>query len=77
MARKSLDTVMPHLEGHTDRIIFERFLKSIDLILQEHILLQRQIVENIIVLSNRMQSIGYALNKRLKHFMILSVCAFG
>ena len=57
--------VKPRPEAHMDIILFEVFLKSIDLILQQqilqrHYLYYRYIIDNVIVLSDLVESSGYS-----------------
>ena len=57
-----LDTVKPRPEAHMDMIHFEVFLKSIDVIPQQQILQRHYlyIIDNVIVLSDLVESSGYS-----------------
>ena len=61
------NTVKPRPEAHMDMILFEVFLKSTDLIPQQQILYNATIyiIDNVIVLSDLVESSGYS-SKTLK-----------
>ena len=68
-------TVKPRPEAHMDMILFEVFLKSIDLIPQQQILQRHYLYYNVIVLSDLVESSGYS-SKALQE-RIMSICASG
>ena len=53
-------TVKPRPEAHMDMILFEVFLKSIDLIPQQQIYYNGTIKDNAIVLSDLVELSGYS-----------------
>ena len=54
------NTVKPRPVAHMDMILFEVFLKSIDLIPQQQILQRHYLDYNVIVLSDLVESSGYS-----------------
>ena len=71
-----MHTVKPRPEAHMDMILFEVFLKSIDLIPQQ--ILQRHyiyIIDNVIVLSDLVESSGYSSKTLQKGSCPSSYCA--
>ena len=63
LIKMSVQTFLEENEAHIDMILFEVFLKSIDLIPQQQILQRHYlyyIIDNVIVLSDLVESSGYS-----------------